>query len=118
MNFVLPSECNRDDVTDFYGEIAAGGGECIGIGNYGNYDLWLTGMKNRHAGKNLSEGYVREDFYLCYEDGKLVGVFSLKFELTEFLLELAGRLGFERVLCVCDEDNYASERVILKRGRA
>ena len=61
---------------------------------------------------------MREDFYLCYEDGKLVGVFSMKFELTEFLLELAGRLGFERVLCVCDEDNYASERVILKRGRA
>ena len=89
---------------------------------------------------------MREDFYLCYEDGKLVGVFSLKFELTEFLLklgghigyavrpsernrglatqmlgqgvELAGRLGFERVLCVCDGDNYASERVILKRGRA
>ena len=89
---------------------------------------------------------MREDFYLCYEDGKLVGVFSLKFELTEFLLklggyigyavrpsernrglatqmlgqgvELAGRLGFERVLCVCDEGNYASERVILKRGRA
>lgn len=144
MNFVLPSECNRDDVTDFYGEIAAGGGECIGIGNYGKYDPWLTGMKNRHAGKNLPEGYVREDFYLCCEDGKLVGVFSLKFELTEFLLklgghigyavrpskrnrglatqmlgqgvELAGRLGFERVLCVCDEDNYASERVILKNG--
>ena len=101
-------------------------------------------MKNRHAGKNLPEGYVREDFYLCYEDGKLVGVFSLKFELTEFLLklgghigyavrpsernrglatqmlgqgvELAGRLGFERVLRVCDEDNYASARVILKNG--
>lgn len=51
MNFVLPSECNRDDVTDFYGEIAAGGGECIGIGNYGNYDLWLTGMKNGTPGK-------------------------------------------------------------------
>ena len=94
LNFVLPSECNRDDVTDFYSEIAAGGGECIGIGNYGNYDLWLTGMKNRHAGKNLSEGYVREDFYLCCEDGKLVGVFSLKFELTEFLLKLGGHIGY------------------------
>ena len=43
-------------------------------------------MQNRHTGKNLPEGYVRENFYLCYEGKRLIGVFSLKFELTEFLL--------------------------------
>lgn len=31
-------------------------------------------------------------------------------------LDIARELGFGRVLCVCDEDNIASERVIIKNG--
>jgi predicted acetyltransferase len=30
--------------------------------------------------------------------------------------DIARELGFGRVLCVCDEDNLASERVIIKNG--
>ncbi len=144
LKFILPTEKNREDVLSFYNEIEAGGGACIGIGNYRNFDLWLTGMENRHKGENLPEGYVRENFYLCYDENTLVGVFSLKFELTDFLLNFGGHIGyavrpsernrglatqmleqglalakqfgFERVLCVCDEDNYASEKVIIKNG--
>ena len=87
---------------------------------------------------------MRENFYLCYEGKRLIGVFSLKFELTEFLLNYGGHIGyatrpsdrnrglatqmlkqglalskefgFERILCVCENDNYASEKVILKNG--
>lgn len=101
-------------------------------------------MKNRHTGEHLPDGYVRENFYLCYEGERLIGVFSLKFELTEFLLnygghigcatrpsdrnrglatqmlkqglELSKEFGFDRILCICDSDNYASERVIRKNG--
>lgn len=29
---------------------------------------------------------------------------------------IARELGFHRLLCVCDEDNYASEKIILKNG--
>ena len=144
INFILPTDTNRKDVLSFYNEIEDNGGECIGFGNYKDYERWLTGMQNRHMGENLPEGYVRENFYLCYDEEVLVGVFSLKFELTEFLLnfgghigyavrpsarnrgmatqmlkqglELAKQFGFERILCVCDEDNYASEKVILKNG--
>lgn len=144
LNFILPTEQNRADVLAFYDEIENNGDECIGIGNYKNYDLWLSGMQNRHSGKDLPEGYVRENFYLCYDGARLIGVFSLKFELTEFLLNYGGHIGYatrpsERnrglatqmlkqglelskefglkdILCVCDYDNYASERVILKNG--
>lgn len=144
LTFVLPAEQNREDVLAFYEEIERGGGACIGMGNSKNYDLWLTGMRNRHTGQNLPEGYVRENFYLCYEGNRLIGVFSLKFELTEFLLKYGGHIGyatrpsdrnrglatqmlkqglglakafgFDRVLCVCDDDNCASEKVILKNG--
>lgn len=31
-------------------------------------------------------------------------------------LDIARELVFVRVLCVCDEDNIASERVIIKNG--
>ena len=141
---MLPDEENRSDVLSFYQEIKNSGGECIGFGNSDDYDLWLQGMRNRHDGKNLPEGYVRENFYLCYENGALIGVFSLKFELTDYLrnfgghigyavrpsernrglatrmlkqsAQIAGQFGMNRILCICDEDNIASERVIQKNG--
>lgn len=144
LHFILPTAQNREDVLAFYDEIEKSGGECIGIRNAKNYSQWLSEMQNRHTGNNLPEGYVRENFYLCYEEKRLVGVFSIKFELTEFLLnygghvgyatrpsdrnrglatqmlkqglELARKLGFDRILCVCDSDNHASEKVILKNG--
>lgn len=144
LKFILPTEQNRADVLSFYDEMEHTGGECIGIGNYKNYDLWLEEMHNRYAGKNLPDGYVRENFYLCYEGKRLIGVFSLKFELTDFLLnygghigyatrpsdrkrglatqmlkqglEFAKKFGFDRILCICDSDNYASEKVILRNG--
>lgn len=49
-------------------------------------------MKNRHTGENLPKGFVRENFYLCYDKDELIGVFSFKFELTEFLLNYGGHM--------------------------
>ena len=144
IKFILPSEQNCNDVQEFYDEIKNKGEECIGIRNYENYCLWLTQMKNRFNGENLPKGYVRENFYLCYENDLLIGVFSLKFELTDFLLNYGGHIGyavrpskrncglatqilkqgleiskqfgFRHILCVCDNDNYSSEKVIIKNG--
>lgn len=144
IKFVLPDEADRAAVLDFYSETEKSGGECIGFANHGDYDRWLAGMRNRHTGKNLPDGYVREDFYICYDGDEVVGVFSLKFELTDFLLKYGGhvgyavrpsrrrrgiatqilaeginiarRAGFERLLCICDDDNLASEKVIIKNG--
>lgn len=31
-------------------------------------------------------------------------------------LEISRQFGFDRVLCICDDDNEASEKVILKNG--
>lgn len=141
LNLILPAEENRQDVLDFYDEFEKSGGSCIGFANHNDYDRWLSGMTDRKNGTNLPDGYVRENFYLCYEDNKLVGVFSLKFELTSFLLnfgghvgyavrpsersrglatqilrrglEIAADFGFDRILAVCDDDNIASEKVII-----
>ena len=140
----MPTNEDMAEVLDFYGEFKSRGEACIGYNGFENFPAWLEGMQNRHTGTNLPKGYVRENFYLCRSGGELVGVFSLKFELTEFLLNYGGHIGyavrpsrqnrglatkilehgldiarqhgFERVLCVCDEDNIASEKVISKNG--
>lgn len=144
LKFILPTEANKNDVLAFYQEFDLEHATCIGHANYKDFDHWLIGMHNRHTGENLPKGYVRENFYLCYEEDQMIGVFSLKFELTDFLLqhgghvgyavrpskrnqgyatkmlqqgiEIAKEFGFSRFLCVCDEDNYASERVIQKNN--
>lgn len=144
LDFVLPTEQHRTDVTAFYAELDGKEETCIGFADHNDYDRWLCGMRNRHDGKNLPKGYVRENFYLCYDDAALVGVFSLKFSLTPFLLQYGGHIGYavrpskrcrgyatqmlqqgkemakqfglDRLLCVCDDDNFASEKVICKNG--
>ncbi len=144
IRFVFPEEKNERDVLAFYAAFKAAGEDCIGCKNGDNYPVWLEEMQNRRAGKNLPAGYVRENFYLCYLGDTLAGVFSLKFDLTPYLFSygghvgyavapafrnrgcateilkqgtvLAKELGFEKLLLVCDEDNVASEKVILKNG--
>lgn len=144
LTLIMPTEKNRSDVLAFYNEFEQNHETCIGYGGYKNYDAWLCAMQNRKSGKNLPKGYVRENFYLCYAGDEMVGVFSLKFELTEYLLhfgghvgyavkpskrrcgyatqilklglQLAQELGFHMILAVCDEDNVASECVILQNG--
>lgn len=144
LNLVMPKEEHKEDVLSFYSEFENNDETCIGYGNYKNYGVWLTGMNNRREGKNLPDGWVRENFYLCYDENDMVGVFSLKFELTDFLMNYGDHIGyavrpskrncglatqilkqglelskgfcFDRILCVCDDDNYTSEKVILRNG--
>lgn len=94
LTFTLPAERHEADVRSFYREIAQAGNTCIGCGSAGDFAVWLAEMRNRHTGTNLPDGYVREDFYLCCEGDLLVGVFSLKFELTDFLLHYGGHIGY------------------------
>ena len=107
LRFVFPSESNREDVLAFYAAFEKNGGQCIGCKYGKDYALWLTDMQNRRAGKNLPQGYVQENFYLCYSYGT---------EILAQTLRIAREPGFHRLLCVCDEDNYASEKIILKNG--
>ena len=144
VQLVFPTLAHQADVLAFYRAFENAGQTCIGFANHNDYPRWLTGMQNRKSGTNLPDGYVRENFYLCYEDDRMVGVFSLKFSLTPYLLDFGGHVGyavapdqrcrglateilrqgleiarqehFARILAVCDDDNYASEKVILRNG--
>ncbi len=144
LTLILPTEANRNDVLAFYGAFEKTHETCIGYHGHEDYDAWLRHMRCRFTGTGLPEGYVRENFYLCYDGDEMIGVFSLKFDLTPYLLDFGGHVGyavaparrnrglaseilrlgleiargfgFERLLAICDEDNVASEKVILRNG--
>lgn len=144
ITFVYPTEANRKDVQAFYSEFEQQGKTCIGYGKHKDYDIWLTNIHNRITATDLPEGFVQEAFYLCYDGSEMVGVLNLKFTLTEYLLNYGGHVGYavkpsrqghglatqmmhqcldiargmgmDKLLMVCDDGNYASEKVILRNG--
>lgn len=144
MKFILPTINNKKDVLDFYLEFENNNETCIGYADHNDYDKWLSQMENRKNNINLPKGYVKENFYLCYERNKLVGVFSLKFELTDYLFNYGGHIGyavrpslrnqgfatiilkeglkiakqyeFNKLLLVVDDDNLPSIKVVLKNN--
>lgn len=67
LTFTLPAQKNKTDVLSFYGEFETNNETCIGYNNLKDFDAWLAHMTNRHTGKNLPKGFVRENFYLCYD---------------------------------------------------
>lgn len=144
IHFVFPTLKNKEDVLAFYNEFRKQGTTCIGYNGSEDYDSWLRMMEDRKNATHLPKGYVRENFYLCYDGDQMVGVFNLKFSLTEYLLNYGGhigyavapskrnkgygtlilreglllskKLGFDKVLCVVDDDNIASIKIIEKNG--
>ena len=144
IHFVYPTQANREDVEAFYSEFEQQGETCIGYGSHRDYAVWLKNIHNRITATDLPEGFVQEAFYLCYDGPALVGVLNLKFTLTPYLLNYGGHIGYavrpsrqgqglatqmlrqcldiargmgmQRLLLVCDEDNPASEKVILRNG--
>jgi predicted acetyltransferase len=102
-------------------------------------------LLNNEKGINLPEGWVRDSTYwLVNESNRVLGAVNIRHALTEKLLNCGGHIGYgvrpserrkgyatkilafslgktkelgiEKVLVVCDADNIASERTILKNG--
>ena len=106
---------------------------------------FLQRFEDFHQGKNLPEGYVQET-KLWLVDGKdFIGEVGIRHQLTDFLLVYGGNIGYEiryskrshgygkamlkmalqyckdvldlrKVMITCNDDNYASEGVILSQG--
>lgn len=144
MKLVFPTELHELAVNDFYDEIQNDKTHIIGFNGFDNYRSWLSHMRNRLSGINLPEYMVRESYYLCFEKEKLIGVFSLKHTLNDYLFQFGGhvgyavrpsergkgyatkilslglmeaeKLGIAKVLAVCSKQNLSSARVIVKNG--
>lgn len=109
------------------------------------FDVLVSKLRDWKQGRQLPKGWVPcSTFYLVRDNGTILGKSSLRHKLNEHLrtigghvgyvirpdqrqrgygteilrltLHEAGKLGLQKVLVTCDENNIASAKIIEKNG--
>ena len=114
-----------------------------GLNRFSSIEDWLEELKKRSSEATVPEGLVPSSTYLGIreKDNYLVGMIDIRHYLNEYLTQVGGNIGYsvrkternkgyakqmlklalekckelkiKKVLITCDEDNIASEKVIL-----
>ena len=114
-----------------------------GLDRFSSVEDWLEELKKRSNKDTVPEGLVPSSTYLGIrkKDNYIVGMIDIRYSLNDFLLQVGGHIGcgvrkserkkgyakqmiklalekckdlkMKKVLITCDEDNIASEKVIL-----
>ncbi|ATV59447.1 GNAT family N-acetyltransferase [Fusobacterium pseudoperiodonticum] len=114
-----------------------------GLDRLSSIEIWLEELKKRSCEDTVPEGLVPSSTYLGVreKDNYIVGMIDIRHYLNEYLTQAGGHIGYgvrkternkgyakqmlklalekckelkiKRVLITCDEDNIASEKVIL-----
>jgi len=114
-----------------------------GLNNFSSIEDWLEELKRRSSEATVPEGLVPSSTYLGVreKDNHIVGMIDIRHYLNEYLTQVGGNIGYsvrkternkgyakqmlklalekckelkiKKVLITCDEDNIASEKVIL-----
>ena len=117
-----------------------------GLNNFSSIEGWLEELKMKSSEDTIPEGLVPSTTYLAVReiDNYIVGMIDIRHYLNEFLTQVGGNIGYDvrksernkgyakqmlklalekckdlkmkKVLITCDEDNIASEKVILSAG--
>ncbi len=117
-----------------------------GLNRFSSIENWLEELKKRSSEATVPEGLVPSSTYLAIreKDNYIVGMIDIRHYLNEFLKQFGGNIGYsvrksernkgyakqmlklalekckdlkmKKVLITCDEDNIASEKVILSAG--
>ncbi|WP_239616820.1 GNAT family N-acetyltransferase [Cohnella mopanensis] len=145
IRLLKPTKDLKNEYLDFYFEWKESGEDMVpwviskDPEDFEGMVKWLLDNEN---GINLRDGWVPDStFWLVSEENRVLGAVNIRHELTEFLmnrgghigygirpserrkgyatkllklsLEQAKRLGINKVLVVCDETNVASEKTII-----
>lgn len=119
---------------------------CSGLQNYVDPQQWLTHVRHMEKPETCPAHLVTATHYVCVRqsDGRIVGMIDLRHRLNDFLAEYGGhigysvrpderrkgcakwmlahvlpkarKLGLNRVLVTCDDDNEGSARTIEANG--
>ena len=114
-----------------------------GLDRFSSIEIWFEELKKRSSEDTVPKGLVPSSTYLGLreKDNYIVGMIDIRHYLNEYLTEAGGHIGYgvrkternkgyakqmlklalekckelkiKRVLITCDEDNIASEKVIL-----
>ena len=114
-----------------------------GLDRFSSIEIWFEELKKRSCEDTVPKGLVPSSTYLGVreKDNYIVGMIDIRHYLNEFLKQFGGNIGYsvrksernkgyakqmlklalekckdlkmKKVLITCDEDNIASEKVIL-----
>ena len=114
-----------------------------GLDRFSSIEIWFEELKKRSCEDTVPKGLVPSSTYLGVreKDNYIVGMIDIRHYLNEYLTQAGGHIGYgvrkternkgyakqmlklalekckelkiKRVLITCDEDNIASEKVIL-----
>ena len=114
-----------------------------GLDRFSSIEIWFEELKKRSCEDTVPKGLVPSSTYLAVreKDNYIVGMIDIRHYLNEYLTQAGGHIGYgvrkternkgyakqmlklalekckelkiKRVLITCDEDNIASEKVIL-----
>ena len=114
-----------------------------GLDRFSSIEVWIEELKKRSCEDTVPKGLVPSSTYLAVreKDNYIVGMIDIRHYLNEYLTQVGGNIGYgvrkternkgyakqmlklalekckelkiKKVLITCDEDNIASEKVIL-----
>ena len=114
-----------------------------GLDRFSSIEIWFEELKKRSREDTVPKGLVPSSTYLAVreKDNYIVGMIDIRHYLNEYLTQVGGHIGYgvrkternkgyakqmlklalekckelkiKKVLITCDEDNIASEKVIL-----
>ena len=114
-----------------------------GLDRFSSIEIWFEELKKRSCEDTVPKGLVPSSTYLAVreKDNYIVGMIDIRHYLNDYLTEAGGHIGYgvrkternkgyakqmlklalekckelkiKKVLITCDEDNIASEKVIL-----
>ena len=114
-----------------------------GLDRFSSIEIWFEELKKKSCEDTVPEGLVPSSTYLGVreKDNYIVGMIDIRHYLNEYLTQVGGNIGYgvrkternkgyakqmlklalekckelkiKKVLITCDEDNIASEKVIL-----
>ena len=114
-----------------------------GLDRFSSIEIWFEELKKRNCEDTVPKGLVPSSTYLAVreKDNYIVGMIDIRHYLNEYLTQAGGHIGYgvrkternkgyakqmlklalekckelkiKKVLITCDEDNIASEKVIL-----